>query len=152
LRRVRAREDLTADLFHKPATLVRRFVEDYHEKLEEKFIFPAFEESSKELVDLVSVLRRQHDAGRKLTDVILRDAETERFQLPDVRDELMRTCEAFIRMYRPHAAREETVLFPALYSVVGAKRVKQLGEQFEDKEHRLFGEEGFEKAVKEVAE
>ena len=31
------------------------------------------------------------------------------------------------------------------------KAVKELGEQFEKEEHRLFGEEGFEKTVEEVA-
>src|SRR5262245_51720696 len=39
LRRLRAKEEVTPDVFRKPATLVRTFVEDYHEKLEEKFIF-----------------------------------------------------------------------------------------------------------------
>lgn len=46
------------DVFLRPAMLVRKFVEDYHEKLEEKFIFPEFEKTKK-LVDLVKVLREQ---------------------------------------------------------------------------------------------
>src|SRR5438067_11187599 len=45
LRRLRDKEEVTPDVFHKPATLVRKFVEDYHEKPEEKFIFPQFEEA-----------------------------------------------------------------------------------------------------------
>src|SRR5438270_689808 len=64
LRRLRTKEDVSPDVFHKPALLVRQFVEDYHEKLEEKFIFPNFEKQSK-LVDLVKVLREQHEAGRR---------------------------------------------------------------------------------------
>jgi hypothetical protein len=68
LRRLRAKEKVTPDVFHKTATLVRKFVEDYHEKLEENFIFPEFEKRKK-LVDLVKVLRRQHQAGRAVTDV-----------------------------------------------------------------------------------
>src|SRR5207244_1947071 len=52
LRRLRAKDDVPPEVFHKPATLVRMFVEDYHEKLEEKFIFPPFEEQKK-LVELV---------------------------------------------------------------------------------------------------
>src|SRR5207253_4237535 len=63
LRRLRNKEDVPPDVFHKPATLVRKFVEDYHEKLEEKFLFPAFEKK-KLLADLVKVLRKQHQAGR----------------------------------------------------------------------------------------
>ena len=37
LRRLRDKEEVTPDVFHKPAMLVRKFVEDYHEKLEEHF-------------------------------------------------------------------------------------------------------------------
>src|SRR5262245_2959954 len=73
LRRIRAREDVPPDVFHKPATLVRKFVEDYHEKLEENFIFPEFEKQKK-LVDLVKTLRDQQQAGRRVTDVVLRNA------------------------------------------------------------------------------
>ena len=54
-------------------------------------------------------------------------------------------------MYRPHEAREDTVLFPALHKLVPPKRSAELGEQFEKEEDRLFGEEGFEKTVEQVA-
>ncbi len=49
------------------SSLIKRFVEDYHEKLEENYVFPTFEKAKK-LTDLTSVLRRQHAAGRKLTE------------------------------------------------------------------------------------
>jgi hemerythrin-like domain-containing protein len=126
-------------------------VEDYHEKLEEKFIFPEFEKARK-LVDLVKVLREQHEAGRRVTDVILRNAVADQFRKEDARKELVRSCEGFIRMYRPHEAREDTVLFPALKKIIPAKQINELGEQFEKEEDRLFVEEGFEKTVVQVAE
>ena len=47
LRRLRSKEDVSPDAFHKPATLVRKFVEDYHERLEADFIFPEFEKQKK---------------------------------------------------------------------------------------------------------
>lgn len=150
IRRVRAKEDLPPEVFQKPAALVRRFVEDYHERLEERFIFPPFEDHQ-QLVDVVTVLRQQHDAGRQLTDLILRTARPEEFHRPEALDRVLRACEAFIRMYRPHEAREDTVLFPALYQVIGEKEIRELGERFEEEEHRLFGEEGFPETVEEVA-
>src|SRR4051794_13921085 len=73
LRRMRNREHVAADVFLKPAELVRKFVEDYHEQLEEKFIFPKFEKKKK-LVELVATLREQHKAGRVLTDRIVQAA------------------------------------------------------------------------------
>ena len=150
LRRLRAKEDIPPTVFRESATLVRKFVEDYHEKLEEKFIFPEFEKAKK-LTDLVRVLREQHEAGRKVTDVILRGAEKDQFRKEDARNDVTRSCVAFIRMYRPHEAREDTVLFPALHKLLSAKRIKDLGEQFEKEEDRLFGDEGFEKTVDQVA-
>lgn len=150
LRRLRSKEEVTPDVFHKPATLVRKFVEDYHERLEEKFIFPEFEKAQK-LVDLVKVLRDQHKAGRKVTDVILRSAVPDQFRKDDARKELVHSCEQFIRMYRPHETREDTVLFPTLRKIVSAQKISELGEQFEQEEDRLFGDEGFEKTVDQVA-
>jgi hemerythrin-like domain-containing protein len=150
LRRLRAKEDVPPDVFHKPATLVRKFVEDYHEKLEENFIFPAFEKQNK-LGDLVKVLKEQHQAGRRVTDVILRNAVGDQFGKEDARKELTAACRGFIRMYRPHEAREDTVLFPALHRIMTPKQMKDLGEQFEKEEDRLFGDEGFEKTVDQVA-
>jgi hemerythrin-like domain-containing protein len=55
-------------------------------------------------------------------------------------------------MYRPHAAREDTVLFPVFRSIVTPREFDELGEKFEDKEHELFGKEGFEKMVESVGE
>ena len=57
----------------------------------------------------------------------------------------------FNRMYAPHEAREDTVLFPALRSIVSRNEFAALGEDFEKKEHQLFGEEGFEKMGDRVA-
>jgi hemerythrin-like domain-containing protein len=150
LRRLRGKEEVPPEVFQRPALLVRKFVEDYHEKLEENFIFSEFEKQKK-LLDLVKVLRDQHQAGRRVTDVILRNAVALRFRREESRQELVTACRGFIRMYRPHEAREDTVLFPALHKIVSAKRLKELGEQFEKEEDRLFGDEGFEKTVDEVA-
>lgn len=150
LRRLRAKEDVPPEVFHKPALLVRKFVEDYHEKLEENFIFPLFEKQNK-LVDLVKVLREQHQAGRRVTDVVLRNAVADRFGKEEARLDIVHSCEAFIRMYRPHEAREDTVLFPALHKIVSAKQLSELGDKFEKEEDRLFGDEGFEKTVDQVA-
>lgn len=150
IRRLRKQEDVPAEVFRKPAELVRNFVENYHEKLEEKFIFPQFEKHKK-LTELVAVLRQQHQAGRRLTDQVLHDTTASQYASAASRNDVVHLCESFIRMYRPHEAREDTVLFPALYEIASAQEIKDLGEQFEDEEHRLFGKEGFEENVEKVA-
>lgn len=129
------------------AGLVRRFVEDYHEQLEEKHLFPRFEKAGTH-VELVRVLREQHQSGRRLTEEITRLAAS----TSDAdRNGMDAVIAAFIRMYRPHAAREDTVLFPAFREVVSAHEFHALGESFEEEEHQLFGKAGFEGIVAEVA-
>jgi hemerythrin-like domain-containing protein len=150
LRRLDGKQQVTPELFRQCATLLRKFIEDYHEKLEETFIFPVFERHGR-LVPLVATLRRQHQAGRTLNDVVLRNATAERFAEEESQKEIARACRAFIRMYRPHAAREDTVLFPALHKLMSAAEMDKLGDQFEDEENRLFGQQGFERTVEQVA-
>ncbi|HVU02962.1 MAG TPA: hemerythrin domain-containing protein [Polyangiaceae bacterium] len=133
------------------AGIIRKFIEQYHEKLEEDFLFPRFEKANV-LVDLVATLRRQHLAGRVLTEAILRLATAEALQRETERKELVATLAKFVRMYRPHEAREDTVLFPAFRHIVSPKELDALGERFEDEEHRLFGKAGFDGIVDQVGE
>jgi len=66
------------------------------------------------------------------------------------RKKLATVLRAFNRMYAPHAAWEDTVLFPAFHELVGEHAYKELGEQFEDEERRRLGAQGFEGALAEV--
>lgn len=143
-----AGETPPAEQLEASANIIRRFIEDYHEKLEEEFLFPRFEKAGK-LIELVAVLRRQHQAGRKLTDEVLRQVGSP-VTTEDARRQLAGNLRRFIRMYRPHEAREGTVLFPALRTVISPKELEDLGERFEEKEHALFGKEGFEGVVVQV--
>ena len=59
LRRMEANEDLPPEPIAESAKIIRDFVEDYHEKLEENFLFPRFKKANK-LTDLVDVLLQQH--------------------------------------------------------------------------------------------
>ena len=69
----------------------------------------------------------------------------------DDRRKLADSFRQFIRMYNPHEAREDTILFPEFRKIVSKNEYDSLGEDFEKKEHELFGEEGFEKTVDKVA-
>ncbi len=150
VRRIEANRPFPPQALSDAAHVIRTFVEDYHEKLEENYLFPRFEKAGK-LVDLVTVLRAQHDAGRKLTDVIGDRANAAMLQKPEERRRVVEAVRAFNRMYAPHEAREDTVLFPAIRSVFTEKEFETLGDEFEKQENQLFGEHGFEKMVDRVA-
>ncbi|MBJ6764547.1 hemerythrin domain-containing protein [Myxococcaceae bacterium JPH2] len=102
--------------------------------------------------ELVQVLLAQHAAGRKLTEAFLATAaERDALTQSAPRAQVARQLTRFTRMYQAHAAREDTVLFPAFHSLFAAKQVDELGERFEEEEHRLLGSQGFERALREVA-
>src|SRR5437868_8722991 len=63
IRRLRDKAEVSPNVFNHTAALIRKFVEEYHEKNEENYIFPVFEKHGK-LVDLVETLKTQHKAGR----------------------------------------------------------------------------------------
>ena len=144
------KKDFSPEILTDSANIIRTFIEDYHEKLEENSIFPVFEKAEK-LNDLVKILREQHQSGRVLTDMISKSAKA------GLKDEsevyrLVKNLSAFNHMYGPHAAREDTVLFPAFHNIISGKEYDSLGEKFEDREHELFGEGGFNTIVDKVTE
>lgn len=144
------KEEFEWIILNNSAQIIRTFVEDYHEKLEENFIFPRFEKAN-QLTDLVQVLRKQHTAGRILTDQIMQLGRMQVPANPDDSQKLIKLLSDFNGMYRPHEAREDTVLFPAIRKIISEKEYFAMGEDFEDQEHELFGNGGFESMVEKVA-
>lgn len=151
IRRLQAGDQAPIQAINAGAGIIRSFIEDYHEQLEETYVFPKLEQANK-LTDITAVLRTQHQRGRTLTDRML--ASTTGAAAPDksARDALAHDMAAFIRMYEPHEAREDTVVFPALRDVVPAKQFRDLADLFEDEEHRRFGQTGFQGVVDKVAD
>jgi hemerythrin-like domain-containing protein len=145
MRRIQAKEKFDSTVVVKSAGIIKSFIEDYHEKLEEDHIFPRFEQSGK-LIELTVNLRAQHAIGRRLTDLIVTTAKSGDLQT------LNTSLASFNRMYRPHEAREDTVLFPALHSVVSKHEYDAMGEEFERIERKTFGGDGFDMAVAQVTE
>lgn len=150
LRRLTAKQPFDGSVLASAADIMRRFVEDYHEKLEEDFLFPRFRKAGK-LVNLVDTLLAQHKAGRELTAQIHELSSVATIKYVSDQEKLADALRSFIRMYRPHEAREDTVLFPTFRSLVSPHEFDALGEEFEKKEDELFGDEGFFKVVDQVA-
>lgn len=138
------------DALQKTAKLFRTFGEEYHEKkLEETFIFPAVKKVGGEAAGYPDILVAQHNRGREITDYII--AVTQGAKLGANASQLATTLDAFVLMYRNHAAREDTIVFPAWKSTLTAKQLDEMNDKFEDIEHEQFGEDGFEDAVKEIS-
>jgi hemerythrin-like domain-containing protein len=133
------------------AKLFRVFAEDYHERgLEEAHIFPVVRRLSSPASRLPDILLAQHQRGREITDYIqavsahssIAPSEAERFAA---------TLDAFVAMYEPHTAWEDTVVFPAWKKALGEKNYEAKGDEFEELKHKMFGRDGFEDALSKIA-
>jgi hemerythrin-like domain-containing protein len=149
IRRIQAKRDFPPQAVTDAATIIRKFIEDYHEKLEEDHLFPRFRRAGK-LLDLVDVLYQQHQAGRRVTERVLATAQS--LKNAEERNQLADDLSAFTRMYAPHEAREDTVLFPELHKIVSPHEYDALGEQFEKIERQTFGGDGFDMYIDKVME
>jgi hemerythrin-like domain-containing protein len=147
--RLLGNESFNPDLLANSARIIRTFVEDYHEKLEEDFLFPRFSKA-RQLNDLVQILYMQHHAGRVLTDQIIQTSGRKTLSQDDTKN-LITLIGKFNTMYRPHKSREDTVLFPAIHKVVPESEYRRMGDRFEEKEKQKFGQDGFESMVDKVS-
>jgi hemerythrin-like domain-containing protein len=142
---------IAPDTLQKTAKLFRAFGEEYHEKkLEEAFIFPAVKKAGGEAATYPDILIAQHNRGREITDYIISVTQGAKLGAGNAED-LAKSLEAFVLMYRNHAAREDTIIFPAWKQTMTGKQLDEMNDKFEDIEHEQFGEDGFEDAVKQIA-
>ena len=117
------------------ARIVRDFIENYHEKNEEKYIFPVVMRC-KELRPMVKELLKQHRVGRKYTSNILKYSES--VKGGDMK-KMVENIEKFTYMYRAHESREDTVIFRAFHMLSKEGNYKKLGKKMENVEEEKFG-------------
>jgi len=142
---------IAPDALQKTAKLFRAFGEEYHEKkLEEAFIFPAVKKAGGEAASYPDILVAQHNRGREITEYIINVTQGAKLGASNA-EPLAKAFEAFVLMYRNHAAREDTIIFPAWKQTMSGKQLDEMNDRFEDIEHEQFGEDGFENAVKQIA-
>jgi hemerythrin-like domain-containing protein len=93
----------------------------------------------------------QHQRGREITDFIIGATAGSRIVAADIKT-FTAALESLVRMYEHHAAIEDTLIFPAWKETLGAGALDEMNEKFEDIEHEQFGEDGFESALKQMAQ
>jgi hemerythrin-like domain-containing protein len=133
------------------ADLFRRFGEAYHEQqLEEAHIFPRVIKAGGAAAQLVPTLLAQHARGRQITAYVQSKTAAGGISGTDAAP-LAAALETFSRMYEPHAAFEDTIVFQAWRKALSPKELDEAGDQFEDIEKAAFKGDGFDLAVSQVA-
>ena len=146
IRRIAAKQELDPALLHQSAGIVERYIHQLHEKLEEDYLFPRLKTAGRNM-DTVYVLVAQHRAGEKLTQTVLKLSNAAHFRNQSDLAAVSSALTQFIRMYRPHAAWEDTTTFPEFKKVLSVEEYDRVGDQFKAKEQEVLGREGFEGVV-----
>lgn len=136
---------------YRSAKIVKEYFENYHENLEEDYIFPRFAAQASDLGNMVRILAGHHQRGRELTNDLLAHATPEQLQISTTRQAVRDHLVEFVSMMENHLVLEDTVLFPAYEAAVSLKEYDYLGQLFASKRQQLFGSDGFKKTVDEVA-
>jgi len=121
---------------------------DYERMLEQAYVFPSLRKAESPAAALDNTLVTQHDRGREITEYIR--TVTGKGTTGDA-EVMARALESYVVMYANHAAREDTIVFPAWREALADKQLREMGETFEDIRNRQFGKDGFEDAVDQVA-
>ncbi|MFZ2013331.1 MAG: hemerythrin domain-containing protein [Nocardioides sp.] len=114
------------------AQIVADYVESFHEGLEEAYVFPRVAAHAA-YTGVVETLLAQHDRGRHLTSEILVLAASDSSR-PSAREPLRARLDAFVTMYEPHEAWEDTVIYPALRALTPSRTLDELAARFADLE------------------
>jgi hemerythrin-like domain-containing protein len=127
------------------ATVFRNYLEDFHEMAEEKYIFAPLEKSNI-CFSSIQELKVQHGTGYELMH-----RTTDLAKSGKINAELAGYLDDFNKMYRHHAAFEDTVLFPSFEGLEKRADLVELASTFEEEEKRVLGHRGFDDFLNQIA-
>jgi len=145
-----AGEPVEAGHAHATALVVHDYIEAFHEALEEAYVFPRLQRAGR-LDGTISTLLLQHARGRQQTQLILADTAGSGALRAPAAGRVSDAMAEFVRMYEPHEAREDTVVYPAFRSLLTPAEIGDLGVHFADLQQDQFGRDGFAVMVGRVA-
>jgi hemerythrin-like domain-containing protein len=149
--KLRSGDTIDLPVLNRAVRLFRNFGEDYHQRtLEEAFIYPTLRKLRAPASLYPDVLIAQHHRGRKITDYFLEATVSKKLRSARA-SQLAQTFDAFALMYQNHAAREDTLVFPAWKQALAESDLDEFGYRFEDIERAQFGKAGFDATVEEIA-
>ena len=139
-------EDIDLFPVNHAAITIKAFGADHHMVDEEQFIFPKLREAGT-MDSLVDTLELQHDKGREIIGRIIDLTRAGHIEDPGHLNELISLCLSFVIMYRPHAAWEETVVFPALYDISTENYIDNINMRMHEEDAALMSDPGLHRLM-----
>lgn len=121
--------------------IVKEFIEDFHEKMEEEFIFPVFNNTKYE--SMTKKLTDEHIKSRLMTSEIIKKSQ-------EKDNSVWENINQFIKLYRMHANLENLLLFRKFRKIYDYKKYIEISEILDKKEDEKFGKGALDKFYKEI--
>lgn len=147
-RRLEARQPIRPSFFVDASEFIGCFVGNCHHNKEEGALFPALEAAGvPQLGGLMGEILAEHDEGRRLALQVRAGAENLVRGDLTARPTLAWNALTYVRLIRPHIAREETALFPLAHRMLSADQQKTLAREFERMKAEQSGKELHQRCV-----
>lgn len=143
--RLAKQQEIEPSLIQKTTAVIHNYLQGYHENMEERFIFKPMEKAQVQFSSIQD-LKIQHGTGHELIRRITNLTKTGK---PNA--ELAGYMESFGRMYKYHAAWEDTVVFPAFDELEKRRELTELAATFELEEKSILGQTGFASFLNDIA-
>ena len=134
----------TISIVKQTAQIVRNFVENYHEYIEETYIFPLFSNDKKYDI-LIKELIHQHTISREITSSIITDIEN----IENIKN-VIDNIKKFNKIYVAHINVEDLSLIKNVRSHISEDEFIKLSKKFDEIEDEKLGKHGFKKILKEL--
>jgi hemerythrin-like domain-containing protein len=141
--------NLAKSCLSESTQLIINNIQGNHERIEELVIFPALRKANMHN-DLVAILVLQHHTGQELINTIAKKLHSGAAKTEAGRNELADLTHSFSTMYRPHALREDTVIFPTLHRIMSPDAYQQLSESVRTLETKMVHNPTLEDILKQV--
>ena len=139
-------EDVYLRFFSGCSAFFKGFVDSYHHKKEEQFLFPALVQNGlPKDTGPVAIMLAEHAQGRHLAQLL--GTATLKLQAGDERrrEQVILSATDYIKLFRQHIYKEEFLLSPLAERVIPVEQQANLGQSFERMQVEEFGEDVHEK-------
>lgn len=140
LARVDGRDNKDVSAIRQAALMMEDIVANHHMKYEEKYLYPKFKDTR--LSDFVNNSIEQHRQMKDATMSILKRTMDGSVSGEKELAELRSECNSVRDLTLAHAAWEESVLFPEVYSTLSEDDIRDLNENMSKVEHELMDKGG----------
>lgn len=138
-------KEMVVKIVYSIALFIRKFIEDYHEKNEEKYIFPLVDKyGSSYHKKIVKILINEHHKGRKITTKILNLSS--KFDLTNI-STISSLIRIFSNMYRLHENNEDLIIYRFISLKIPNDIKYKITEYQESSESKIFGNNAFNKFI-----